>query len=422
VALLEEQELLGGRAATTTIDDTEVDLGAAFISDFYTETMRLVEELGISSSLIRRSQTAYVIRQSRPRAIWPAPRLVGDHALPMFGKVRLMGLLPTLLRNWQSLDISDLSKIVDADHETAAEYARRTIGEEDTEFFFAPLLRGLLYWDPETTSAAVVWCILKAFVGSKATYRFAGGMSDLVNALASNINVSCQASVTGIERTTDGGFIVKSSVQAEESLLDSRAVLCAVPAPAAARLTDWLPRDLHRFLESVTYSSTAILTYRVKADAADYPQGAYLFPTSSVTDLSSVNPLYHYVDTQQPGTNVGTDRLLNVYLSDQAARDYAELPDAELGDMTLKRVTETLKQSEWARGAELAHVKRWQGAIPRFNVGHIKNVQSFSAQLPTLVPGLAFAGDYIGGPYIDGAIRSGVQAAKSLLDYLSTGS
>ena len=393
VVLLEEQASLGGRAATTTIDSTRVDLGAAFISDFYAETMRLVDDLGITSSLTRRSQTAYIIRQSRPYAIWPAPRLVGDHAISALGKMRLLRLLPVLLRNWPNLDIGDLSKIAHADRQSAAAYARHAIGEQNTQFFFAPLLRGLLYWDAETTSAAVVWCILKAFVGSKATYRFAGGMSDLINALASNINVACHASVSSITRTSDGEFTVTSSVSAEGPVLRSRAVLCAVPAPVAVSLAPWLPPELRRFLESVTYSSTAVLTYRLKTDADDYPQGAYLFPTSSVTDLTSVNPLYQYVDTPKPdGKNVSPERLLNVYLSDQAARDWAGLSDAELSDMVLKRLRETL-EPEWARDVDLAHVQRWKLAIPRFDVGYIKSAQSFSAQQPALVPGLAFAGD-----------------------------
>ena len=422
VALLEEQVSLGGRAATTTIDGLEVDLGAAFVSDFYTETIRLVEELGITASLTERSQTAYVIRQSRPQAIWPAPRLVNDHALPVLGKLRLMGLIPALVRHWQSLDISDLSKIAHADRESAAAYARHAIGKEDAEFFFTPLLRGLLYWDPETTSAAVVWCILKAFAGSKATYRFAGGMSDLVSALASNVGVTCQAAVTGITRTTDGEFMVAACIAGEDAVFRSRAVVCAVPAPVAVRLADWLPSDLQSFLVSVSYSSTAVLTYRVRADADGYPQGAYLFPASSVPDLTSVNPLYQYVDIPKSGTNVRQDRLLNVYLSDQGARDYAELSDTDLGQLVLKRLAETLEQPEWARDAELAHLQRWQQAIPRFNVGHISSAQRFSAQQPSSVPGLAFAGDYIGGPYIDGAIRSGVQAAQRVLEMRSGGS
>lgn len=417
VILLEELSTPGGRASTALVDNLPVDLGGAFISDFYTATMRLVEELNLSGSLIQRSQTAYVIRQSRPEAIWPAPQLISGHALPVPAKLRLIGLIPALLRNWQMLDISDLSKIAHADQESAAAYAAHSIGKEDAEYFFTPLLRGLLYWDPESTSAAVVWCILKAFATSKATYRFAGGMRDLTDALASQAELVCEAKATHIARNDRSGFTVSASVSGEDSIFHSNLVVCATPASVAAGLADRLPAGLKEFLMSVAYTSTAILTYRVSASLANYPQGAYLFPASSVPDLTSVNPLYHYVDSSPAAAQ---DRLLNVYLSDRGARDYASLSDADLGHLVLGRLAEELQDSSWTREAKLVHAQRWPLAIPRFDVGYIKAKEQFSIQQGVAIPGLAFAGDYLGGPYIDGAVRSGIQAAQRALSSSST--
>jgi oxygen-dependent protoporphyrinogen oxidase len=415
IVLIEENSRPGGRAWTALIDDTPVELGAAFISDFYASTMRLVDELGLTGSLTRRSQTAYVLRGTQPEGIWPAPQLINGRALPLLAKLRLAGLAPALLRHWRSLDISDLPKIAYADRESAAAFAERAIGKEDAEYFFTPLLRSLLYWDPESTSAAVVWCILKAFATSKATYRLAGGMREMVDALASGIDVVSQAKATGIAQASGGGFAVSASVAGADALFQSRQVLCATPAPAASSLADWLPRPLHDFLSSVTYTSTGILTYRV-TESADYPRGAYLFPASSVPDLTSVNPLYQYEDA---GPGDSQERLLNVCLSDSGAREYASLSDEELGDRVLHRLSEVLGAA-WVREAKHVYTQRWPLAIPRFNVGYIRATEQFLATRKTVVPGLAFAGDYLGGPYIDGAIASGIRAAQDLLEHSPT--
>lgn len=413
VVLLEERSRPGGRAWTALIGDTPVELGAAFISDFYVSTMRLVDELGLTGSLTKRSQTAYVLRGTQPEGIWPAPQLVSGRALPLLAKLRLAGLAPTLLRHWRSLDISDLPKIAYADRESAAAFAERAIGKEDAEYFFTPLLRSLLYWDPDSTSAAVVWCILKAFATSKATYRLAGGMQELVDGLASGIDVVSQAKATGIAQAVGGGFTVSATVPGGGgALFESRQVLCATAAPVASSLADWLPGPLHDFLSSVTYTSTGILTYRVTGPA-DYPQGAYLFPASSVPDLTSVNPLYQYEDTASADSQ---ERLLNVCLSDSGAREYARLSDEDLGDRVLHRLAEVLGAA-WVREAKHVYTQRWPLAIPRFNVGYIGATEQFLAKRKTMVPGLAFAGDYLGGPYIDGAIKSGIRAAQDLLEH-----
>lgn len=423
VTVLEESAAPGGRASTLVVDAVPVDLGAGFVSDFYHETMRLTADLDLSSDLVRRSQTAYVIRGGQARAIWPAPQLIKGSALSLVAKLRLLGLLPALLRHWGKLDIADLSKIAPADKKTAADYASRAIGKQGTEYFFAPLLRGLLYWDPATTSAGVVWCILKAFLRSKATYRFQNGIEELAQALASKTDV--RYGVAAKEVTRDGDdYKVTVARDGVDTELVASAVVCAVPAPTAAALNTELPDDLAEFLKSVSYSATAVLTYRVAATADDYPRGAYLFPAKAVADLNSINPLYLFVDNEDPaggGAETAADsRLLNVYLSNQGASDYAGLSDAELSETVLRRLSETLGPAQWMTGAELANVHHWPLAIPRFTVGHIKAVETFLERVLDAAPGLDFAGDYLGGPYVDGAIRSGRDAARRIRDHLPT--
>jgi oxygen-dependent protoporphyrinogen oxidase len=59
------------------------------------------------------------------------------------------------------------------------------------------------------------------------------------------------------------------------------------------------------------------------------------------------------------------------------------------------------------------HVQRWAQALPVFDVGHLQKLKTFAEQ-PIERAGLVFAGDYLGGPFIEGAVTSGYAAAQSL--------
>jgi oxygen-dependent protoporphyrinogen oxidase len=394
-----------------------VDLGAAFISEFYKETRRLVDETGLTNALTKRSQTAYIVRDMHVNELWPLDQLLKSAALSPWGRLRLLGLLPPLILHWGQLDITRLEKIALFDRETAAQLSKRQIGTEATEYFFDPLLRGLMYWDAQTTSAAVVLCILKSFGTSKGTYRFAQGMSQFASALSANLTTFYDHDVQRIERDLNDKFTIIVETATGEQIFNARSVICATPAPATHAMLPWLPKPAASFLRSVTYSKTTIVTFAVPASAKDYPQGAILFP-ATVPDLSSINPLYQYVD-RLPSESGENERLLNVYLSSRGSDETTTLPDAELADLVLRRVDKLVNSPAWAKSAVVQHVHRWPLAIPRFTVGHVANVSKFKVATQES-PGIAFAGDYLTGPYIDGAVRSGLQAAGDASRYLSS--
>ena len=60
-----------------------------------------------------------------------------------------------------------------------------------------------------------------------------------------------------------------------------------------------------------------------------------------------------------------------------------------------------------------SRVVRWEYALPEVNVGYLQALRAISVSM--LRPArLVFAGDYIGGPWIEGAITSGLKAANAV--------
>ena len=62
---------------------------------------------------------------------------------------------------------------------------------------------------------------------------------------------------------------------------------------------------------------------------------------------------------------------------------------------------------------------RWPLMLPKFAPGHLPRLAAFLARTER-TPRLAFAGDYLVGPYAEMALVSGVRAAEEiLLDFAS---
>jgi predicted NAD/FAD-dependent oxidoreductase len=98
---------------------------------------------------------------------------------------------------------------------------------------------------------------------------------------------------------------------------------------------------------------------------------------------------------------------VRVFLSD---RGYETLDE----DQILDAVRATDGGAEWTDGAVLRHIWRWPEAVPRFPVGSLRCAWLRHPEL--LHPGrIVFAGDYLAAPHLEGALRSGRAAARTLL-------
>lgn len=388
VTVFEREPQVGGRVRTVPIDGVPVDVGAQFIAAFATEVLDTARTAGLAGVLRPRPPRSAVAVDGAARALNGARDLVAGDLLSLRSRLRLVALLAPLLRALPRLDPHRLATAAPFDRRSADAFARRWAGPETAERLVEPLLRGLLYWDSATTSEAVLLVMLAAGVrnGSRA-FVITGGMQRLPEALATDLDVRTSSPVLRIEPT--GNCV---DVVTDTGGITVDGVVCATTASVAAKVVVGLPDSAAEFLRSVCYSRTLVVTYRQGPDTPPLAC-SLLYPVTTAPELAAIIP--------------AGQGLVSVFL---AGPDCERLAPTAI----LEAVRATGVSTEWTGGAVHRHTWRWEEAVPRFPAGSLR--RRAAAPPETLHPGrVAFAGDYLAAPHVEGALRSGRAAALTLL-------
>ena len=78
------------------------------------------------------------------------------------------------------------------------------------------------------------------------------------------------------------------------------------------------------------------------------------------------------------------------------------------GDQLLEDV-----RSVYEMRVRFVRTYEWGSATPKFPPGRFREIEAFGRR--ERVPGLFFCGDYLMGPFVEGAIASGFKAAESVV-------
>ncbi len=116
------------------------------------------------------------------------------------------------------------------------------------------------------------------------------------------------------------------------------------------------------------------------------------------------------VDHHKPGVAPEGAGLVNAALTSSAAARLFEMPD----EAVVECVVENVARTPVGRLEPLdAAVHRWDPMMPQFHAGYLGHLRSFLERRER-TPRLAFAGDYLVGPYTEAALTSGLRAANEI--------
>jgi len=409
VHVIEREAVPGGRMRSERVGDFVVDRGAQFIASGYTRLHRVAEEIGIAD----RIRPVALARN----ALLRDGRLVsGDYDSPLAflrspllsarAKARLPRILWEVWRNRRILDPMHPERAAGIDREDLARYLRRVVGAENLDYLFGPALSSTFDSDPEDLSGAFALLTLRFVLGGFALQCFEGGMGLFTKTLAEGLRVRTACEVIAVESEAGGARVRYRGPAGEREALADAAVV-AVPGTCVAPICPRLTREEEHFFAGVHYVRGMITFLLLEKAPATLPYYGVAFPRPEGVELYGLAVDHHKPGVAPPGAG-----LVNVALTERAAARLWREPDAAVIEHVLANLAKT-PIGRLAPGSALVH--RWDPMLPQFRAGYLPRLAAFlGRRAQARSPRLAFAGDYLVGPYTEAALTSGLRAADEI--------
>lgn len=243
-----------------------------------------------------------------------------------------------------------------------------------------------------------------------------GGMGSMVDALAAGlradgVDIRTSCPVWAIHRArldARGPVVVRLGAVPDTEAFD--AVIVATPAPAAARL---LASDLPAAadaLDAIPHGTSILVTlaYPRAAVGARLVGHGYLVPPSAGGAISACT----WTSEKWPGRAPADTLLLRMFVRDEGS--WTSLSGDALVEHARRDAEATLRI---AAAPSLVRVARWDGAMPRYTVGHLDRVAAIETAVAAW-PEVMLAGASYRGVGVPDCIAQGQAAAARVAERL----
>lgn len=409
VRIMEESSYAGGRVYTETIDGLDIEGGAQFLAGFYKNTWTLLADLNLTNDLVPISGSAAILKSDELVRLPYNWRVLFSPIISFKSKLQLLNILPDAIGNWASLDYHNFSKAYRVDYETISEYANKKFSLETLEYVLFPMLSGIFYWTPETTSKAMLLILSKAAPGLR-LFTLDHGIGQLPLAMANQLNVSLNCQVMEVEKYASSQYVVKSKTNGNVEISVVDAIVCATTANRISKIFSKLEL-IGGFFDSIKYSTTVGVSMGFSKSIHKDIYGIF-FPRigKKIDKLSAA--------TFQSGKNSLRLRenfeSVGLFSTDVFGKAIIDSRDDEIVKHLLTDFSQ-IGQEYQIGNPEFTKVHRWPHALPVMDTGYFHRLNSFIKEQAASDDLLVFAGDYIGGPFIEGAVTSGISAANTLI-------
>jgi oxygen-dependent protoporphyrinogen oxidase len=407
VQVLEREAVPGGRMRSERHGEFIIDRGAQFIASGYRNLHAVAAEVGVADQVrfLERASNA-ILRDGRLEpGDYDSPLVfLRSHLMSWGAKLRLPRLLLEVWRHRGLLDPLHPERAVTVDVEDMPTYLRRVVGEEAFEYVLAPAFSSTFDSDPENLSGAFVLLTLRFLQSGFRLQSFAGGTGLLTQALARRLPVQTGCEVIAVENTLEG-VTVSYRRNGEEHRAEADAAVIAVPGSLVSGVCPHLTPTERDFFAGVRYVRGIIVFLMMHQAPATLQYYGVAFPRREGLDLYGLAVDHHKAKVAPAGSG-----LLNAALTATAAARMWSRPDGDVVDLVL----ETLARTPIGRLTPCdTVVHRWDPMLPQFHAGYLRTLAAFLGRRDRS-PRLAFAGDYLVGPYTEAALTSGLRAAQEV--------
>ena len=413
VVLFEKERQVGGRTFTDRKNDHLIDTGAGFFTNFYPLYFKLLKELKLTDEVIPMSRSVFFAFDNKNEVLGTLASFIFFKALSFKDKFKFFKYVSGLIFKFKSLDLVDIKKLSHYDDCSFADEVRRNAGNNVYEFLARPLIEPFWFFSPEEISRALGMTVLARLATSK-IFTMKTGMDRLCQALANTVikktNTCIEKILVNPDQSftltyTDNGQITNSEPFTHLIIASTAPVAYNLVKPLSENLVSSFQKD---FLKTQKYVSSSHSVYQISRANPPLNQSG-VFPCGpgqhkvatisfdqvkykSYSHLKKTYDIAHVFLSPVESLKTMAKKSEEIFAStwENARGLYSQLPNSPLPVATYFR----------------------EHAIPLHEVGRYKKALLFSHQQKAP---LVFAGDYLATATIEGALLSGLNAAKLIL-------
>jgi protoporphyrinogen/coproporphyrinogen III oxidase len=442
--LFESAARVGGALETIRAVPYVIETGADSILSEKPAGLKLVQRLALESELIgtrEHFRRVYVVRKGR---LVPIPDGFAMMAPALWGPV-LRSPLFSPLGKLRMLAEQVIPRRRSHKDESLASFVARRLGRQVLDRVAQPLAGGIYTADPTQLSVAAT---MPRFVEMERRYgslvrglrsaarnratagggqrgvrwsqfvSFKNGISELTDTLAMRLGNSIRygACVTALERQqpTERPRRRAWRLRLENDLsVEADAVICTIPAYAAAPLLRPHSTALADKLDAIDYASAATVNLALReSDLAGAPQCfGFVVPAIERRRIVAASFSSFKYEGRAPGGMV----LARAFIGGALQKELTELEDSELIAVAQNEFADLLGIKP---GALLTYVRRWPRSMPQYAVGHLEHTALIEHEA-SAIQNFALAGAFLRGVGIPDCIHAGESAADRIFSHLT---
>ncbi len=415
VVALEAKELAGGRIIGARREGYIMDLGAQFFFKYYDTTFGLCRELGLGDDIVpfplrvgiwRKGRPHVAIASMRPKDLWNTRSdLLRFRLFSPLGFLQVASILSKVLQRRHDLHFIDYGNMLDLDDEALADFVLRRGGKESLEYLIQPMASCLTLGVPEELGAGYGLALLKYCFGGLLTLKRG------IGSLAESIYEECSDDIrlsTPVKRIVIEGNTVKG-VETADGFMEADAVVCTATATKALELMPGLPDSMRLPMEKVTYSACCHVMFALEHHLL--PEGWWAIAPPRVEGTS----LAGFTDdcVKSPFYTPPGGGMVHCFTYGKNALELNGMKDDEVLSTLrgeVQRFVPSMPDEPF-----FSEIYRWDEAVCTAPPGMLREIYNLKREHYRDVKGLYLAGEYLNMPSVDGALRSGIDAATAAL-------
>ena len=313
--------------------------------------------------------------------------------------------------------------------ESVAEFFERRLGREPLEKAADPFIAGIFAGNPENLSVKAAFRSLyeleknygSLLIGSiraksektdenfPRSFTFKNGIQTLTDKLAESLSesVKINTEVLQVEKLTDGKFSVKTL--SDEKIFD--AIIISLPAEATARIIENLDNNLSEQLKSVYYPPIAMVFFGLKRENIGVNLDGFGFLIPSLEKRKILGTLWNsavFANRAPEGYH-----LLTTFVGGARNAELFKKSDEELFEIVfdeLKSILDLKSQPFFA------HLKRWQKAIPQYNLGY-EEIEKAIENFESKNKGIYFCSNFYKGISVGDCVKNAYKIADEVEEF-----